>query len=548
MKKNTAMLTALILGVNCCLPSMAAKAEEKSGEAVNALTDIGTGKMIGNNGGSILQENLGFGDFQKDILDNHDLMSKYQAVAERNESDANQETMKADSKEAEENDEKTLSGDGEEASQEADKESEEGTKNPQDRGGKKADGKESAEMKELQMPQKLEVTIDPWEVDGKGQIYSEQYVIKNTGEKTGILTLSHLTCRPQEKSGVVIRTERDGIHEDGRKSIYMEMIFGTGERIALSEEGREYEAELKPGEEITLEFGGEVNESASESWESGDVTVGVVYSWEEKEDRSEVSGDIGRIDEEISDSDRQETGNADKSGDVSGDISGDVSGDVSGDMAEDISGNRSGDVSENESGKPEESGDAAEDPEKPEGAEKPNVSGNAAIADPDNHEKEKSETIDLGLSKEAEMKADSWVADKNGETASVRYALRNTAEVPGTIILSDIVYQVSDESEAILRLNPRQEGKPENTEPQADEVKLELVLEDKEKLKDKEKSETGPESQEISGYKLELEPGEEVVVCLFIRLNGKLPEEWKAEESVLTVGYSWVLEKEASGL
>ncbi len=36
-----------------------------------------------------------------------------------------------------------------------------------------------AEIKDLQIPQKLEIVIDPWEMDGKEQIYSEQYTIRS---------------------------------------------------------------------------------------------------------------------------------------------------------------------------------------------------------------------------------------------------------------------------------------------------------------------------------------------------------------------------------
>lgn len=35
-------------------------------------------------------------------------------------------------------------------------------------------------LKNLQIPQKLDVVIDPWEMDQKGQVYSEQYNISNT--------------------------------------------------------------------------------------------------------------------------------------------------------------------------------------------------------------------------------------------------------------------------------------------------------------------------------------------------------------------------------
>ena len=37
----------------------------------------------------------------------------------------------------------------------------------------------------LLMPQKFEIVMDPWEMDGRTQVYSEQYIIKNTGDMSG---------------------------------------------------------------------------------------------------------------------------------------------------------------------------------------------------------------------------------------------------------------------------------------------------------------------------------------------------------------------------
>ena len=148
-----------------------------------------------------------------------------------------------------------------------------------------ADGKtEEPELCSLEIPQKLGVVIDPWEVAGKGQIYSEQYIIKNTGDVTGVLTLTFL-CRRGEDSAAVIRTDTAGLHDDENKSIYIEMIFGDAEGIALTEEGVEYQAQLQPGEELSVSFAGEVNEYASERWGDSDVEIEGVYFWNPVEDR-----------------------------------------------------------------------------------------------------------------------------------------------------------------------------------------------------------------------------------------------------------------------
>lgn len=134
-------------------------------------------------------------------------------------------------------------------------------------------------LKNLQIPQKMGVVIDPWEMDGKGQVYSDVYVIRNTGETSGVLTLSNLTCRSQEQSGVVVKTDKDGLHDSKDKYIYIEMLFGNGDRIIFTPEKSQYQVELKPGEELSICFSGEVNENAFAKWMDQDVAISVVYSW-----------------------------------------------------------------------------------------------------------------------------------------------------------------------------------------------------------------------------------------------------------------------------
>lgn len=161
----------------------------------------------------------------------------------------------------------------------------------------------------LQIPQKMEVVIDPWEIDGKGQIYSEQYTIQNMGDETGVLTLS-FQCRKGEGSTAILRTDKAGLHDDENKSIYIEMIFGGTEGKVLGEEGLEYQAELEPGEALGVSFAGEVNENASESWGNGDVEIEGIYFWKVAEDadtdtetEADVDGTEDLLDSETDDAD-----------------------------------------------------------------------------------------------------------------------------------------------------------------------------------------------------------------------------------------------------
>lgn len=138
-------------------------------------------------------------------------------------------------------------------------------------------------MLSLQIPQKMEVIIDPWELDGKGQIYSEKYMIQNTGSATGTLILSFV-CRTQENSGVTFRQEKKGLHDDEKKNVYMELVLGDENKIILSQEESEYKVELKAGEELSVSFTGEVNENVSEQWKDGSIVIEGSYLWDAEEE------------------------------------------------------------------------------------------------------------------------------------------------------------------------------------------------------------------------------------------------------------------------
>lgn len=137
-------------------------------------------------------------------------------------------------------------------------------------------------MISLQIPQRISVVIDPWEMDGKGQIYSEQYVIRNVGETAGKLVLAGSIYSSWDRNGIVVRTDNNGIHSGQDKSIYMEMAFGNGDYTVYTLEEMEYEVRLEAGEELAFWFSGEVNEEALYPWKNGDFGVTMKYTWEEE--------------------------------------------------------------------------------------------------------------------------------------------------------------------------------------------------------------------------------------------------------------------------
>lgn len=143
----------------------------------------------------------------------------------------------------------------------------------------------------LQIPEKLEIIIDPWEIDERGQIYSEPFIVKNLGKAPGVLTLSFV-YRAKGEDGAIISETPEELRASGEKLVYMKVAFQNGEEFVFTREGVQCEVELEPGEELTLWFSGEVNEYAEEPWKSEDIEIEGIYSWKLEEIRPNETEDV----------------------------------------------------------------------------------------------------------------------------------------------------------------------------------------------------------------------------------------------------------------
>lgn len=274
----------------------------------------------------------------------------------------------------------------------------------------------------IQIPEKLNVVIDPWEIDQKGQIYSEEYVIKNTGDVSGILTLSDLACKPEKHSGVIVKKNKKKIHDGEDKSIYIEMLFGKKERIVLSQESSQYQTELKPGEELAIRFSGEVNENAVKTWEGDDIAISAIYSWEVLED-SEPDPAEPQAEKEMPD-----------------------------DVGENIP--EKEDLSDSDAGEKQE--------QEPETAD---------------IEKDESESIELQEAESKDIVIDNWKVEENGWITSQQYQVQNTGVTSGTLNLSEIVCEPKKESKVTIKTEKDRLHENEDTA-----VFMELVLGKGEKI------------------------------------------------------------------
>lgn len=165
---------------------------------------------------------------------------------------------------------------------------------------------EKEAMASLQIPEKLDITIDPFEINGKGQIYSKEYCIKNSGERAGVLKISNFMCTPGTNSGVIIKNDSNGIHDSNEKFVYIEILFGNGHRIAFPSEEAEYEVRLEPGEKLRFFYKGEVNENAPQGWKAHDLMVGMTYFWNIEKEVLKNEIDVKREEIPVLDSENEE--------------------------------------------------------------------------------------------------------------------------------------------------------------------------------------------------------------------------------------------------
>lgn len=128
----------------------------------------------------------------------------------------------------------------------------------------------------LQVPDHLDFVIDPWNLAGHGQIYSERFTIKNTGDTACAISLRDITC--WGIGGAVVVDSTQEIYAQDVAAVYLELRLESGECLILSREQSEYSTVLLPGGELVFWLTGAVNEKTSEPWAGKGLSVSLKYS------------------------------------------------------------------------------------------------------------------------------------------------------------------------------------------------------------------------------------------------------------------------------
>jgi hypothetical protein len=469
MKRRMAVISALLIGIGSCAPEMTVMAIQNEG------------KVIGTE--NLAKVKCNFPDLMltKSLVDNKNLSEiKKEEPGKKEELLEDKNYEKSDGKH-----------------ENLDKDYGKLDENPDVYCGK--DVVKASEMKELQIPQKLDVVIDPWELDEKGQIYSEQYAIKNTGEMTGILTLSHLTCRPQDGSHVIIRTNKEGLRDNKEKSLYMEMLFGNDEQVVLSEDGAKYQTELKPGEELSFCFSGEVNEYVDDEWKKGDIEVGAVYSWEIQT----VSDNNGT--DEVTGAVSPETGINDAEG-----------GESENSLTEETVSEADHLDAPDNTIEAENKDDSLQNPEvDTEGIPfLEEIAGAVWEAEGNEDTEGTARMVDLSMVRKARIYIDSWKFGEGGNGFPIVYAeyvMQNTGDQTGILTLSELDCRIQELGESRETIDREEvSGSLKKC------IYIELLSENG----------TVALSQNDSDYKVQLEPGENITVRFAGEVNEDIAEVW----------------------
>jgi len=138
----------------------------------------------------------------------------------------------------------------------------------------------------IDKPNKVSLTIDPWNIAGKTTIYSEQFAIVNRSVcAVETLPLSVSCYINHDKNSEL--AEKYGISDEIKKDAILYLrIIETGEMFPIPECGIEIDlnrilnSNSTDANYITFEVFGEISEGSEWLWQSGDIKINLCFDFE----------------------------------------------------------------------------------------------------------------------------------------------------------------------------------------------------------------------------------------------------------------------------
>jgi hypothetical protein len=173
------------------------------------------------------------------------------------------------------------------------------------------------------VPAEIIIVLDPLELAGRGQIYSDTYVIENHGETDVLLTISDIALIfPNDTDFEALPLPYDQKSESSLKAIFLLMDFGRADisPVVTTDASLETpisillnaaQADKEGASYAALSFMGNLNENPEVPWNDGDVKITITYTAQTVSIPDEDSEESASKDEEADGEDESEEENSD---------------------------------------------------------------------------------------------------------------------------------------------------------------------------------------------------------------------------------------------
>jgi len=155
-----------------------------------------------------------------------------------------------------------------------------------------ADETDTETIINVSVPTNLDFKIDPFEIAGRGQIYSDDYIIQNVGATDVLMTISQVqVIFANEYDFQAVAHEIDYDYQSPVKTVYMVLNINSSPLIITDSAIGEYETILLDGDKLKLSVSGNLNMFPAERWRDGDIKILLSYSLELIESELEIEDD-----------------------------------------------------------------------------------------------------------------------------------------------------------------------------------------------------------------------------------------------------------------
>lgn len=153
-------------------------------------------------------------------------------------------------------------------------------------------GYDGSEVLNVAVPLTVSIVIDPFEISGKGQIYSDLYEITNFGDADVLLTFTDIQVTFADDTNFeALAKPFDDRTDSDLKSIYLLLNFGRDNitPVAITDPAREdditiplagNQADANGNSFLSFYFSGNVNHLPEVGWKDGDVKISISYKLE----------------------------------------------------------------------------------------------------------------------------------------------------------------------------------------------------------------------------------------------------------------------------